>query len=134
MKLASHSHLCMPIALSLIEAGPGSHIDEDYELLDINTLITNGKEGFVCFEVTGDSMVELIPPESLIFVDLRAVPRNGDIIAVSVNGRTNVKILEQNLQGLYLVSSNEDHPPVQIRQEDHFQILGVVKAHLHFHS
>jgi SOS-response transcriptional repressor LexA len=134
MNLATHSHRQLPLALSLIAAGNAAEITDDYELLDINSLITNGREGYVAFEVTGDSMVDKIPPGSLVFVDSYAEPQNGSIVAVSVNGRTCIKIFKHSGAGLYLVSTNRDYPAKEVTNSDNFHILGVVKAHLGFHT
>ncbi|MGH9818519.1 MAG: LexA family protein [Pyrinomonadaceae bacterium] len=120
----------MPLALSMISAGPAAEAVEDYSLLDINELITNGREGFVAFEVTGNSMVENILPGYMIFVDAWAEPRNGDIIAAAVDDAICVKIFSNRANGLYLVSANRDYPPQEITAKDNFRIVGVVKGHL----
>jgi phage repressor protein C with HTH and peptisase S24 domain len=100
-------------------------IDESFQLLDINALVTGGREGFAAFEVTGDSMVDHIHAGYLVFVDTWAEPRNGDIVAAVVNGLTCIKIFQQSTRGLYLVSANTECPPANI-----LDVLGVVSASL----
>lgn len=130
MTLHSHSTRKMPLSLSTIAAGPTSEVVDDFELLDLNEVITHGREGFIAFEVTGDSMVAEIHPGNLIFVDSWAAPENGDIVAASVNGQTCVKFFKRTNQRLYLVPANSSYPSREITQKDNFRVLGVVKGHL----
>lgn len=129
-KLATKSKSTLPVALSLLSAGDHLEVSEDYDLLDINEMITKGREGFIAYVVTGDSMVDDIRPGYIVFVDSWAEPRNGDIIVSCVNDRNNVKVFERNHRGLFLVPKNGDHPVRQVRPTDNFHVLGVVKGHL----
>lgn len=131
--LAQHSQKRIPLAHSLLSAGDAAEISEDYQLLDVCELITGGREGFVAYEVTGDSMVADIMPGYIVFVDPFCEPRNGDIVASCVNGRNNVKIFERKPSGLFLVSANKKYQPFEVKPSDNFFILGVVKAHLALH-
>jgi SOS-response transcriptional repressor LexA len=132
--LAQHSKKRIPLAHSLLSAGEAAEISDDYQLLDVCELITNGREGFIAYEVTGDSMVSDILPGYIVFVDPFCEPRNGDIVASSVNGRNCIKIFNRKPNGLFLVSANTKYKPHEIRPSDNFFILGVVKAHLALHS
>jgi SOS-response transcriptional repressor LexA len=121
----------IPMTNSYISAGNTAiEAGDDFFLLDINKLVTGGREGFVAFEVTGDSNVPDIRPGNIIFVDTWAVPKNGDIIAATINGLTCVKEFEFTQQGLYLVSKNRKYPPRKVRPEDDFSVLGVYCGHL----
>jgi phage repressor protein C with HTH and peptisase S24 domain len=120
----------MPISRSFISAGPAAEICDDYSMLDINYLITNGREGFLAFEVTGDSMVDHIHPGNLVFVDTHAQPLNGSVVAASVNGLTCVKIFQRQPGGLYLISANKTYKPREVTSSDSFHVLGVVRGHL----
>lgn len=128
--IATKSQRKIPMALSYLSAGEASETTDDYELLDINELITGGKEGMVSYKVTGDSMLEYIKPGYIVFVDPYQEPKNGDIIVSRVNGKNNVKIFKASDNGLYLVSANKTYPPKKITKVDDFHILGVVKGHL----
>ena len=128
-RVATKARKGVPLALSKISAGPSTEIMTEHSQLDINALVTGGREGFVAYEVTGDSMADQIPPGSIIFVDTWVEPRHGDVIASSVNGLVNVKIFQQTQNGrLYLVPANEKYAPREITNQDSFQILGVVKS------
>lgn len=130
MQLKTHSRSLTPLASSLISAGSAVEISEDYDLLDVNELITKGREGFVAFEVTGESMVDHIQPGNIVFVDTWAEARSGNIVATVVNGLTNIKIFKASRKGLYLVPANSEYTTQEINQQDSFHILGVVKGHL----
>ena len=130
MQLKPHSARTIPMATSMISAGLATEIVEDFQMLDINELVTKGRDGFVSFEVTGDSMVDNIHPGYLVFVDSWAEPKNGDIIASSVNGLTCIKIFQHSPHGLFLVSTNKNYLPRQVTAGDSFRVLGVVRGHL----
>lgn len=128
--LAAHSHRSIPLALSPIQAGPAAEVGEDFRLLDVNALITGNREGFVAFEVTGDSGVPYIHPGNLIFVDTWRQPEHGQVVAVEVDGLVAVKKFERSRRGLYLVSANVKYPPREITAKNAFRVLGVVRGHL----
>lgn len=128
--LAPRSHRTVPIADNFIAAGAAVEIGDSHTLLDVNALITRGRDGFIAFEVTGDSMIDHIRPGNIIFVDTWAEARNGDVVAATVNGLTCVKILQRSTRGLYLVSANADYTPREITARDTFAVLGVVRGHL----
>lgn len=129
-QLALSSGRTVPIADSFIAAGAAVEIGDAHTLLDVNALITRGRDGFIAFEVTGDSMIDQIRPGNIIFVDTWAEARNGDVIAATVAGLTCVKIFQNTSHGLYLVSANADYKPREITARDNFHILGVVRGHL----
>lgn len=130
MNIAPQTKHPMPLAMSLIAAGPAVEIGEDYQLLDINALITGGREGFGAYELTGDSADPDIRHGNIIFVEFTAEPRNGQFVAATVNGLTCVKEFQHTQRGLYLISKNKSYPPRHINATDSFEILGVVRGHL----
>lgn len=132
--LATKSKRKTPLALSSLSAGEPSEICEDYELLDINELITGGKEGIVSYHVTGDSMREDIKPGDVVFADPYRQPENGDVIVSRINGKNNIKIYKSNSNKLFLVSKNKAYPAREVTAIDDFHILGVVLAHIGFHK
>ena len=132
--LATRSRREIPFADNLIAAGAAVEIGETHTLLDVNALITRGRDGFIAFEVTGDSMVGHIHAGNIIFVDTWAEARNGDVVAATVAGLTCVKIFQQTHRGLYLVSANKDYKPREITAQDSFAVLGVVRGHLALYS
>lgn len=123
----------LPLAAAPIYAGPATgEAGEELRMLDVNHHITRGREGYLAFTVTGDSMVDRIHPHDIVFVDSWAEPQHGEIVAAVVNGGVCVKIFERPTpRRLYLVSANgEQYPPREITPQDDFRILGVVRGHL----
>jgi DNA polymerase V len=116
----------IPLAHSLLSAGSAFALEDGYEQLDINNLITRGREGFLAFIVTGDSMVDTIQPGSIVVVDPMAEARNGSIVVAMVDDRVNVKIFEQRSTGLYLVPLNPKYKPQRIDRD--FTVIGVVRG------
>lgn len=127
---AAHSIRSIPLSFSLLSAGDPAEATDDYELLDVNELITGGKEGFVAYRVTGESMCDEIKPNYIVFVEPYQEPKKGDIVVARVNGRNNIKIYEPKPSGLYLVPKNKKFPVQKISVKDDFMILGVVRGHL----
>lgn len=133
VSLSPHKESKIPLALSMISAGVASEMVDDFHLIDVTNLITGGREGFIAFEVTGDSMIPYIQPGNVVFVDTYAEPHNGSVVACDVDGATCIKIFEQRKCGLFLVAANGDHPTREITEKNEFRILGVVRAHLGLH-
>lgn len=127
--LTAVSKFKIPFKASFSPAGKPLGTWDGYEMLDVNELITKGKDGIVAYKVTGDSTLEEIRRDYLIFVDTASRPKNGDIVAASVNGIINVKRFKKEPDGLFLVSAKH---PRQIANKDAFQILGVVVNFLGF--
>lgn len=130
MRLNTHANKPIPMALSMIAAGPAAEIVEDYDLLDVNALVTRGREGFSAFEITGHSDAPHMLPGYIVFVDTWAEPRNGQMIAAVVNGLVCIKKFQHSHNGLRLVSRNPQYAPVEITPRDNFHVLGVVRGHL----
>lgn len=126
-----NSHRAIPLAFSFLSAGHAVEIQDDgYALLDVNELISGGREGFLAFIVTGDSMRGDILPGYIVFIDPNREPRNGDTVAVSINGETCIKVFERTATQLYLVPKNADYQAREVRPSDTLHILGVVTSHL----
>lgn len=120
----------IPLAYSLLSAGAAIEITDDgYALLDVNALLTGGREGCIAFVVTGDSMREDILPGYIVFIDTLSEPRNGDTVAINVNGQNCIKVFEHK-QGLRLVPKNGDYPTYEVQPSDATHVLGVVRGHV----
>ena len=131
-KVKPSSTTTIPLAHSLLSAGAGFEVSEDFEPLDVNQLITGNREGFIAFILDGTSMLPHIRSGDLVFVDTWAVPRNGDTVVCNVNGQNNVKVFENSNRGLFLVPKNGAFAARKIKPTDSFTVVGVVRAHLSF--
>lgn len=128
--LAPQSRLNIPIALSKVSAGPASDFCEDYHLLDVCSLITQGREGYFACEVTGESALPIVPG-TIVFGFAYAEPRFGELVIIEVDGLVCLKKFEHSRKGLYLASNNgEQFPPIEITAENDIRILGVYRGHL----
>lgn len=130
--LKTNSTQRLPLALSRFSAGSLAEMSDEFDLLDINELITGGREGFAACILTGLSMIEEIRPGAVVFYNTLAEPRHGNIVISSVNGLNNVKVFETRTNGLYLVPRPGlgDFQPHRLSESDDFSILGVVVGHL----
>lgn len=130
-KMMPYSRKRIPLATTLLSAGEAFEVSDDHQMIDIAELITKGREGFVAFIVDGDSMVDDIHPGFIVFVDTWAQPKNGDIVATSVNDATSVKIFHQSpAGGLFLVPKNGKYKPRKIKPSDSLHVLGVIRGHM----
>lgn len=124
----------IPLAHSVLTAGPASEFyDGEYDLIDLNALITNGREGFTSYYVSGESMDPTIPTGSLVLVDPYCQPHNGDPIVAIVDNKITVKTFQFEERRLYLVPTNPTFQVREVRPNEDLRILGVVTAHLVFH-
>ncbi|HRJ90066.1 MAG TPA: S24 family peptidase [Pyrinomonadaceae bacterium] len=128
--LATTSIMKTPLALSLLSAGAPAEVSDDYELLDINQIITGGREGIIAYRVSGDSMREEIRPGDYVFVDPQCEPKNGDTVVCRINNQNVIKIFQNGSAGLFLVPRNPEFVPLRPTPQDDVQILGVVLWHL----
>lgn len=130
MRIKTHTLRTIPMSYSKIAAGVAVEIEEGFYELDVNELITGGRSGFSAYEVDGDSGLDYIPHGCIIFVDSGAMPREGQPVGVLINERVCVKKFSHSRRGLYLISVNDKYKPVEIKSQDAFRILGVVRSHL----
>lgn len=122
----------IPLALSLLSAGEAFEVSDDVEPIDLNVLVTGGRDGFLACVIDGLSMVPHIRHGDMVFVDTWAAPKNGDTVVCSVNGQINVKTFSFNNGGLRLVPKNGEFPEREITPKDVFHVIGVVRSHLAF--
>jgi SOS-response transcriptional repressor LexA len=124
----------IPLANTYLPAGQAVEPSDDgYALLDLNFLITSGREDYLAFVVTGDSMSDEIRPGYIVIIDPIKAPINGDLVVACINGRNCIKMFYLEPPKLFLVSNNPEHVPIEVHQSDSLDILGVVKAHLALH-
>lgn len=116
----------IPFFLSSIPAGFPSPAD-DYldKSLDLHEhLIKHPAATYYC-RVSGHSMTGVgIFDGDLLVVDRSVTPQAGSVVIACVDGEMTCKILDPN--GRRLLSSNEDYPPILIRDDASLSIEGVV--------
>jgi DNA polymerase V len=132
-----HSKYAIPIATHALQAGWSAYpaLDIPRDAVDINEMVTGGRDDFLYARVNGGSAFPEIPDGSIVFIDPATEPRNGQAVVAYLNGQICVKRFERSpYKGLRLVSINADYEDRTVTQRDDFAILGVVRASLAFHS
>ena len=116
--------------LGRINAGP---LDEEHqEILDYYPWPTSlgPRPGCFVLLVQGDSMIDAhILPGSRVVIDPNLEPRNGDIVAVLVDGESTLKRLYFDEDGrAALISENREknYPPIILDPEAESRVQGVV--------
>lgn len=121
-------HLDIPLAASAIAAGfPSPAADYDNVKLDLNReLITNAASTFFA-KVSGLSMVDdNIDDGDLLVVDKSIEPSDGCLAVCFLDGEFTLKRLKLTESGALLIPSNKDFKPIEVTEENDFQVWGVV--------
>ncbi len=74
----------------------------------------------------GKSMEPLIAEGAYVIVDRSLDPKNNDIIIAIYREEFMLKRFVKNSKGTFLLSENPKFSPIQIKNEDDFQMWGVV--------
>lgn len=127
--MSHQSRAKIPLANTLLSAGPAAVCDDGYVMLDVNAILTGNREGCLALVVTGDSMRDDIQPGYIVVIDPNQLPKNGDTIVANINGETCVKIFQQSDRRLFLVPKNNDYPVREVQPTDALHVIGVVRGH-----
>ena len=123
----------LPFFETRISAGfPSPATDYIENALDLNAyLITNPPATFF-LRVSGDSMINAgIRDHDILIVDRSIAPKNGHIIIAALDGDLTVKRLHVTDQTLFLHPENDAYKPIQVVEDNAFQVWGVVTAVIH---
>lgn len=98
------------------------------DVTDIYSLVGIKKENLFFCRVSGVSMADAdIADGDMILVDSGSQPADGNVVVVRVNGSLLVKRLRLIDGALWLVSDNENFPPVKITEDMEYTVFGVVR-------
>jgi DNA polymerase V len=132
---ASPAVLKLPKFLMRVECGGSttgfaSPADDYIEThLDLNQFHDIRRHACFLVEAVGDSMIDAgITEHDLLIVDTSLDYRENDIVICSVNGTYKAKIIRRMKGRLFLVSKNPAFAPIEIQEQDDFQVFGVVKG------
>lgn len=67
----------------------------------------------------------------VLVVDRSIEPKHNDIVLVTLNNEYTVKRLYQRAGLIKLISENPIYPPLVIKEQDDFEIWGVVTSSVH---
>ncbi len=127
------SRRALPLFLSRIRAGFPSPAD-DYldKKLDLNEYLIKHPAATFFVKVKGDSMIKAgIHSGDILVVDRSLEPRDKKIVIAVLNGEFTVKRVRKMKDKLYLVSENDDYPPIEIKDGADFEIWGIVVHVIH---
>ena len=82
-------------------------------------------------KISGDSMEPDFEDGQIAWVLKQDMVENGEIGIFSLNGEAYIKKLQDDQNGVFLISLNEKYPPIPVREHDRFDILGKVVGKNH---
>lgn len=115
-------------ANGVLSAGVGEFLDDSAETFPVMVSKPIPDSFDYIFKVNGRSMEPTFEDGQVIFVTEHEEYRNGQIIAVVVDGCAYVKRLKYTDDSMTLVSLNPAYPNVQVLEDDEYRILGVAFA------
>lgn len=108
-----------------VSAGLGEFLDgDDYENIAVNEDIPTLAD--FALEINGDSMEPRFHDKQTIWVERTEELSNGEIGIFCLNGEAYIKKLQDDKEGVFLISLNEAYHPIPIHADDSFKILGRV--------
>lgn len=129
--LPPRSETTIPFVSVGVPAGDAAEVFAELRRVDLNELVTGGKEGFFTVSIVGDSMETEIRHGDLVVVNTNLSPNFGDVVVVSVNGAYTVKIYQPFRNGLHLVAANKQYQTRTITKKDSCEVFGVVTGVFH---
>jgi DNA polymerase V len=118
----------LPLYTSKVAAGFPSPADDHVEkrLVPNDYLISNESSTF-CVRVKGESMIDAgIFDNDVLIVDRSRIAQVGDIVLAVVDGEFTVKILGKYKTGARLIPANKNYPVIDVKEEQYFEVWGVV--------
>lgn len=123
----------LPVFLGRLPAGFPSPADDYIEgKLDLNRHLIKHPAATFFVRVTGDSMTGAgIHSGDLLIVDRSLEAVDGNVIVAALDGDLTVKRLHTRDGTLSLVPENRDYQPIDITEQQSFEIWGVVTNVIH---
>lgn len=118
----------VPLFMTAVAAGsPGRADDHVERWVNLNEYLIKNPGWTFLVPVLGDSMQEDgISDGDILLVDRKVEARAGDIVVVDVDGELTVKRLNRVGKRLWLVPSNRNLSPVEVKGEQVCNVWGVV--------
>lgn len=102
--------------------------------LNLHELVVKKPAATFFMRAVGDSMIEAgIFSNDILVIDRSIKARSGQIVAASIDGEITLKRLSYHLGKVFLVPENKKYKPIEITEEQDFQIFGVLTYNLHQH-
>jgi len=107
--------------------GHGADINDGIEVVNFPYIAGMNASKHKLIIVKGDSMSPKIEEGDTVIIEVfknGAKPRQGDIVAVILNGDLILKVYDPGALCLYLSSLNQNYDPIQVYETDSCNILG----------
>ena len=123
----------LPLAESSVPAGFPSPADDFIaNRLDLNEHLILHPAATFFVRVAGDSMIGAgITDGDILIVDRSLEPTDGKVVIAVVSGELVVKRLRRTEKGWLLLAENDGYPPIEVGEEDEFEVWGVVTNVIH---
>ena len=116
-----------PLIMCRVSAGFPSPAEDYVEgRIDLNRDLIKHPLSTFYIRVAGDSMSPRIEPGELLIVDRMVETKDDDVVVARINDDLCVKKLRIEDGCIWLLSENEEYPPIQITEEMDFEVWGRV--------
>ena len=110
---------------TMVSAGTGNFLDgTDFELIDVGDEVPETADFGV--RITGDSMEPKYINHQIVWVHQQDYLLNGEIGIFCLNGDAFCKKLQDDNDGLFLISLNQKYDPRPVGENDELKIFGKV--------
>ena len=122
-----------PLLQEFVPAGFPSPADDYIERkLDLNAYLIKHPAATFFVRVIGDSMSGAgIHSGDMLIVDRSLEPSDNKIVIARLEGELTVKRIRKRREKLLLLPDNDHYEPVEVHEEMHFEVWGVVTAVIH---
>lgn len=108
-----------------VSAGLGEFLDgDDYENIPVPPEVP--EQATFALSISGNSMEPLFHDKQIVWVERTEQINNDEIGIFCLNGEAYIKKLQDNKDGVYLISLNKHYEPIPVKPDDSFTILGRV--------
>ena len=116
------------LAQTGISAGFPSPADDFRDnKISLDRVLVKNKEATFYAKVSGQSMIGAgLDDGDLLVVDKSLEPQHNKIAVCFIDGEFTVKRLQVNKEGVYLLPANPAYEPIQVTEDNTFQIWGIV--------
>ncbi|MDR3476443.1 MAG: translesion error-prone DNA polymerase V autoproteolytic subunit [Gammaproteobacteria bacterium] len=127
-----HNRMNLPLYASKVSAGFPSPADDYIEKhLDLNDLVKNPASTFFV-KVAGHALKDAGIYENDILIVDRSLPAlPGKVVISVIDGQLMIKRIDKHSGKLYLMPTNTEFAPIEIKEEDDLHIWGVVTKVIH---
>lgn len=108
-----------------VSAGTGNFLDSDsYSWKEAGEEVPKNADFGV--QISGDSMEPRYKDKQIVWIQQTSTLNNGDIGIFCLNGNAFCKKLQNDENGLFLISLNDNYSPINIKEHDDYKIFGKV--------